>query len=161
MLSTQDCEICDHRHWRSCLPRHPCPLLLLLPTLLFPSQETDKVPFLLILDLHKIDTGIGVQFTSQHNLCKEVQVTLNNSLEVISCNSLEVISLSSLEATKLSLEASTLLQNSSRWSPLATLLTIPHLILDPQKEVSQHTIKILSPPSKLLIILMQCDLRSW
>ena len=157
MLSTQDCEICDHRHWRSCLPRHPCPLLLLLPTLLFPSQEKNKVPFLLILDVHKITAGIGVQFTSQHNLCKEVQVTLNSSL-VTSCNSLEVISLSSLEeATKLSLEASTLLQNISRWSPLATLLTIHHLILDPQKELSQHTIKNLSPPSKLLIILMQCD----
>ena len=106
-----------------------------------------------------LSAGTEERFISQHNLCKvaRVLVTLNSSL-VTSCNSLEVINPSSLEeATKLSLEATTLLQNSSRWFPLATPSTIPHLIPDPQKEVSQHTVKILSPPSKLLIILMQCD----
>merc|ERR1712037_213819 len=42
MCSTQDCESGDHRHRRCCLPRHPRPRVLLLPSLLLPSQETDK-----------------------------------------------------------------------------------------------------------------------
>ena len=75
-----------------------------------------------------------------------------NSLEVTRCTSLGGTNHSNLEAINHLQEATILLQSSSRWFPLPTLLTIPHRILDPQP-----VIKIPSQTSKLLTILMQCD----
>ena len=57
MCSTQDCESGDHRHWRCCLPRHPRPRVLLLPSLLLPSQETNKVILSRVLILHCRNRG--------------------------------------------------------------------------------------------------------
>ena len=96
-----------------------------------------------------LTAGTEERFIGQHSLCKveaKVLVTLNSPLLDTRCNSLGVINHS------LNQEATILLQSSSRWFPLVTLLTIPHRILDPQS-----VIKILSQTSKLLTIPMQCD----
>merc|ERR1712083_696948 len=116
-------------------------------SLLLFAAAASHVAFLL-----KDEQGTEERFTRQHNLCKVALVTLSKVL-VTSCNILELLSHSSLEAIKL---ATTLLQSNSRWSPLAILPSL-RLILALLRGVSRLTITTLSPPSRLLIILMQCD----